>query len=63
MTKAAKLFEEYCSVRHLSCVNKAAIHRARYRTEANWRCDVSFERPLITSLLVARSYATPERKL
>ena len=33
------------------------------RTEANCRCDVSFERPLITSRPRARSYASRERKL
>ena len=33
------------------------------RTEANCRCDVSFERPLITSRPRARSYASRERRL
>ena len=36
---------------------------ARSRTVANYRCDVSFERPLITSRPSARSYASRERKL
>ena len=40
-----------------------AKHRTRYRTEENCRCDVSFERPLIASRLVARSYTSRERKL
>lgn len=73
-----KLFEEDCSVRHLSCVNKAAAlvifwrvkfvwccrsnepsHRVTRDTpyplphQANWRCDVSFKRPLIALRLVA----------
>ena len=38
-------------------------HCARPRTEANCRCDVSFERALITSRPRARSYASRERKL
>ena len=40
-----------------------AMHCARPRTEANYRCDVSFERPLITSCPRTRSYASRERKL
>ena len=40
-----------------------AMHCTRPRTEANCRCDVSFERPLITSRPRTRSYASRERKL
>ena len=39
------------------------MHCPRPRTEANGRCDVSFERPLITSRPRARTYASRERKL
>ena len=38
-------------------------HCARPRTEANCHCDVSSERPLITSRSRAQSYAPRERKL
>ena len=40
-----------------------AIHCARPRMEANCRCDVSFERPLVTSRPRAWSYLARERKL
>ena len=40
-----------------------AMHCARPWTEGNYRCDVSFERPLITSRPRAWSYASRERKL
>ena len=40
-----------------------AIHCASPRMEANCRCDVSFERPLITSRPRAWSYLAWERKL
>ena len=38
-----------------------AMHFARPWTEANYGCDVSFERTLITSRPRARSYASKEK--
>ena len=40
-----------------------AMHCARPWTEANYGCNISFERTLITSHPRARSYASRERKL
>ena len=53
-TQAAQTLWEFVGLRLLAMT--LAMHCARPRTEANCHCDVSFERPLITSRPRARSY-------